>query len=178
VLFRAGAALEHENDGLLEKSSFSASFVEAGGAAEVRLRRAVAVGVSVLWRRFFRDEASLDLTPNVADPLPATTEHLGEKSFIEGGLNLRYTAGARRFSAHAEMYTRGYRFFSPYLQYLPVEYQDDTEFRSGARFGVDGWASKRLRLRAEYDLTLFAPVYLAPELRGMKSLRVLAEGSF
>ena len=60
---------------------------------------------------------------------------------------------------------------------------DDTETdrdeiiqHGGGRFSLEAWPWPRLRLRAEYDLTT---VYdLAPEIRGYKSLRILAEGSF
>ena len=42
---------------------------------------------------------------------------------------------------------------------------------------MEGWAFNRLRIKAEYDVSI-SDIQLAPELRGIKSLRVLAEGTY
>jgi hypothetical protein len=173
VLIRGGGALERGGPDQ-EPSAFSPSYVEGGSALEVRIRRAVAIGASMLARRYQRDEPDAVDTPadGVADPLPAHTGAMGEVSFVEGGGRLQYRQGARRFSATAEVYTRTSRRRSPY-----VAVDDERlDVRGGGRFGVEGWAGDNLRLKAEYDVS--TPMRAAPELRGLKSLRVFAEGHF
>ncbi len=174
VLLRGGAAVERGDDEHNEPSSYWASYIEGGLGLEVRVRRAIALGTSFLARRYSREER-VDFvdTAGIADELPSNTGAIGEKSFMEGGLTLRFRQGRHTFGAMAELYTRIYRAQSPYI---PVE-EEGLDTRSGGRFSVDGWANKRTRLRVEYDVA-FLPEHLAPELRGVKSLRVMAEGSF
>ena len=50
------------------------------------------------------------------------------------------------------------------------------DVRGGGRVSFDAWVTQRLRLRAEYDLS--SALDWAPEIRGLKALRVLAEGQF
>jgi hypothetical protein len=40
---------------------------------------------------------------------------------------------------------------------------------------LDAWVTERVRLRGEYDVS--TTVELAPETRGAKSLRIVAEGT-
>jgi hypothetical protein len=172
VLLRGAAAFEHAGED--EDAAFSPSYVEGGAAVEVRLRRNVRVGSTFTARRYQRDVADeVEDTGALPDPLPEFGSQAGELSFYEGGVGIDYSLGARRFSASGELYGRLYERQSQY-QTLPV---DDGDFRSGGRFSVEGWAANRLRIKAEYDVSL-ANIALAPELRGIKSLRVLAEGSF
>lgn len=154
--------------------------IEGGGAIEVRLRRAIGLGLSLLYRNYERgDDPALD--ENVSqdpDPLNPTPYAVGEDSFVEGGTTLRFTQGARKFSAGAELYARYYHF-QPSYDIAPdvIESWDlEPDVRGGARFNVEAWAGERLRLKAEYDVSTH--LVLAPELRGMKSLRILAEGRF
>jgi hypothetical protein len=172
ILFRAAAAAEHADGDVA--SPFSPSYLEAAAALDVRLRRNLKVGSSVTARRYRRD----DLMPvqDVAaspDPLPDPANQIGELSFYEGGLGVDYSAGARRFNASGELYARAYDRQTPYEQVLV----DGFDVHSGGRFAVEGWAQSRLRIRAEYDVSL-GPLETAPELRGVKMLRVLTEGTF
>lgn len=171
VLVRGGAAVEHDDE---LDTAWSPDYLEGGGALEVRVQRSIAVGTSVLVRRFGRGDPIPvgDETPG-PDPLPGTLlPGIGERSFVETGGRLEYRQGARKFRAGAELYGRFYRFDTPYLP----ERSEDFDLIGGARFHVEGWAGERLRLRAEYDLS--SAIAAAPELRGIKSLRVLAEGRF
>ncbi|HTE56618.1 MAG TPA: hypothetical protein VK698_37455 [Kofleriaceae bacterium] len=173
VLLRGAAAVEHAPDG--EDSAFAPSYLEAGAAVEVRLRRDLRLGSSFLARRYRLDaeEVVVD-TLDQPDPLPALGAQVGERSFYEGGLGVDYSVGARRFNASGELYGRLY-----YRQtdYQPLEEVEPPDLRTGGRFSVEGWASNRLRIKAEYDISI-SDIDLAPELRGIKTLRVLAEGSY
>jgi len=174
LLLRGGAAIERGSDLFNEPSSYWGSYLEGGFGLEVRVRRAIALGTSFLARRYALEEKEdIADTPGVAGELPSNTGAIGERSFMEGGMTLRFSQGRRTFGATAELYTRIYRSQSPYI---PLE-DEKRDTRSGGRFSVDGWANKRVRMRVEYDVA-FLPTYLAPELRGVKSLRIMAEGSF
>ena len=106
------------------------------------------------------------------DALPPTTEFTGERGFIEGGTFARYSLGQRTFNASAELYGRALRSRSEYI----AAGDEPWDFRSGGRFALDGWASSRVRMAVVYDLSL-SDLRFAPELRGVKSLRVLVEGT-
>jgi hypothetical protein len=173
VLLRAAAAVEHASGD--QESAFSPSYVEAGAALEVRLRRNLRLGSSFLARRYRRDTVRpIDDAPMAPDPLADVGAQVGEESFYEGGLGVDYSAGARRFNASGELYGRLYSRESPYEQPAQIE---DPDLRTGGRFSVEGWAANRLRIKAEYDISI-SDIDLAPELRGVKTLRVLAEGSY
>jgi len=172
VLLRGGGAVDGRNNNTQQASSFSSSYAEGGAALEVQLRRAIRIGAATTGRRYFLQSSKQPTaSPGLPDDLPQTLAATGVSSFLEGGLNLSYSPGARLFRGSAEFYGRRYRFLSEYLA------DNITSFRSGGRFGVEGWIDKRVRLKAEYDVTL-GPLLMAPELRGLKSLRVLLEGTF
>ncbi len=175
VLLRGAAAIEHAGEE--ENAPFSPSYVEAGAALEVRLRRNVRLGSSFTARRYQRDPVEpLEDVDGVPDPLPELGNQVGETSFYEGGLGVDYSVGARRFSASGELYGRMYNErVGPYQPQPAIV--DDLDLRTGGRFSVEGWAANRLRIKAEYDVSI-SDIDMAPELRGIKSLRVLAEGSF
>jgi hypothetical protein len=174
VLLRGAAAFEHDDD---EDAPYSPSYLEAGAALEVRLRRNIRLGSSFTARRYGRDpveEPPAD-EPMTPDPLPELGNQVGELSFYEGGFGVDYSVGARRFSASGELYGRMYDRQSLYQPEPPIV--DELDLRTGGRFSVEGWANNRLRVKAEYDVSI-SDIDMAPELRGIKSLRVLAEGSF
>ncbi len=171
LLVRAGAAFETASS-TAPTSSFASDYLEAGGALELRLRRSLSFGVSALARRYDRIEPELPVQSDRADPLPLSTGSFGERSFFEGGSTLRYTQGARRFSASAELYGRSSRYQSPWI----ASQDERSDVRGGGRFAVEGWAGDSLRLRVEYDVS--SQLRLAQELRGLKSLRVMTEGRF
>ncbi|HUH04332.1 MAG TPA: hypothetical protein VML75_20185 [Kofleriaceae bacterium] len=176
VLLRGGLAVDRNNaisgDGGTT-SADQAGYLEGGAAIEVRVRRTLALGLAALTRIHNRDDPDLSIiNPDGPDDLPAYLGVIGERSYSEGGVNVRFEPGVRAFSANAELYGRLYDLQGPWLAL-----DEETELRAGGRFTVDGVINDRLRMRAEYDVA-FAPEHLAPELRSMKSLRVLAEGSF
>jgi hypothetical protein len=157
-------------------NTFSSPYFEVAGALEVRLRRTVAVGLSVLSRQQTtresppEDERIVD-RPGVLnpDPLPAQTL-IGEEGFVELGTTLKMTLGARRFSAMVEAYGRNTRYTMNYLD-MP-----ETEFHLGGRFTVDAWVGRRIRLFASYDVS--SALDAAPEISGYKSLRMMLTGIY
>jgi hypothetical protein len=172
LLLRAGAAFDRRDEEKDPASSFSSSYAEGGGALEIHMRRSLRVGASLSARNFFlQDDKAEGAIPGQPDPLPATLGATGVDSFWEGGLNFMYSPGARQFSASAEFYGRLYRFQSEQLA------ENTGDVRTGGRFSVEGWVLDRLRLKTEYDVS-FNRLLMAPELRGLKTLRVLVEGSF
>lgn len=170
LLLRASAALDRRHEGVAP-NSFSSSYAELGGATEVRVRRSLRVGAALSARQYFLGNERTSLVPGRPDDLPATLGATGVNSFWEGGLNFNYSPGARQFSASSEVYGRRYAFRSEYLA------ENSTDFRSGGRFSLEGWVQDRVRLKAEYDLS-FGALVMAPELRTLKTFRVLVEGSF
>ena len=172
LLIRGGGAVDGHDPETQEASSFSSSYAEGGAALEVQMRRAIRIGAAMTGRRYFLgDNKQPETSPGIANPLPANIASTGVSSFWEGGLSLFYSPGARLFRGSAEFYGRRYGFLSEYLE------DNITAIRSGGRFSVEGWLGKRLRLKGEYDITL-GPLLMAPELRGLKTLRVLLEGTF
>jgi hypothetical protein len=171
VLLRVAGAVEHAGED--QDSEFSPSYLEAGGAIEVRLRRNIRVGSTFVARRYGRD--ARDPIPELPEPqpIPDPGDEIGDLSFYEGGLGIDYSVGARRFNASAELYGRAYDRASPYEEVVT----DGFDTHSGGRFSVEGWARSQLRIKAEYDVSL-GPLDVAPELRGVKMLRVLTEGTF
>jgi hypothetical protein len=178
LLLRGAAVVEHddpEDDSTDEDASFASSYVEGGAALELRLQRTLSLGLSTVIRGY-RTQDPPGISAPLEDPLPQELpDHLGyahERSFVEAGAVIRYTQGARLFSAEAEFYGRAYERT---LLYETADVPTSDE-RVGGRMSVESWAGERLRLRLEYDVTTELPVI--PELRGLKSLRVLMEGRF
>ncbi|MCP4447303.1 MAG: hypothetical protein GY811_18440 [Myxococcales bacterium] len=172
LLIRGGGAIDGHDEETSGASSSSSSYAEGGAAVEVHMRRAIRLGAAMTTRRYFLDgEKHETPVPGTADPLPKSMAATGVASFWEGGLSLVYSPGARLFRGSAEFYGRRYGYLSEYLT------QNITAFRSGGRFSIEGWVGKRIRMKAEYDVTL-GPLLMAPELRGLKTLRVLLEGTF
>jgi hypothetical protein len=164
------------------KSNFSPSYAEFGGAAEVRLRRTVAVGASILQRTLQRSDFTSDRIPDLAGPqgLPATNA-IGEKSFFEVGLNAKMTLGARKFSAMVEAYARRTHYAEDYCLandlHACVTFGPDVpraDLRGGGRFTVDAWVGGNLRLFASYELS--SAIDFQPEISGFKSLKLMMEG--
>jgi hypothetical protein len=175
-----GIDLSGSND---PKSSFSASYLEGGGALEVRVRRTLAIGASILSRQTARHDPLsnqiLDPMNGVAQPLPAQTA-IGDRGFIEAGTLARMSLGARKFSALVEVYGRRTQYALDYC--LPGKCGvEDTgipsiDWRGGARFSVDAWIRDRLRLYASYDVS--TALSFAPETTGYRSLKLLMEGRY
>ena len=159
-----------------QKSSFSAAYVELGGALEVRLRRTVAVGVSVLARQTNRSDLPGGPITDVAlvpQPLPASAA-TGERSFTEIGARVRMSLGARRLSALLELYGRRTRYAQDYVD--PADPIDPRDVRGGGRVSIDAWIGKRLRLFAAYDVS--TAIEALPEITSYKSLRLTMSGVY
>lgn len=172
ILLRASGAIDRRDKDEDLASSFRASYVEGGGGIEVHARRSLRLGLAASARRYFlQDITTMNGISDIADPLPASTGSIGVSSFLEGGTNFVYSPGAREFSASAEFYGRRYEYQSPFLD------SKQQDWRSGARFSLEGWTFNQVRIKTEYDLS-FGDITFAPELDGLKSLRVLMEGSF
>lgn len=158
------------------KSSFSAAYFEAGGALELRLRRQIAVGASVLSRQTRRDDVTAGSIIDVAgtpDPLPASA-NTGEKGFTEIGGRVRMSLGARRFSTMLEVYGRRTTYAETYHD--PGDPIETRDLRGGGRVTVDAWIGKRLRLFASYDLS--SAIEFSPEITSYKSLRLTMTGVY
>jgi hypothetical protein len=158
------------------KSSFSAAYVELGGALEVRLRRTVAVGVSALGRQTNREDppgGPITDVRLVAQPL-APSAATGERSFTELGARVRMSLGARRLSALLEVYGRQTRYARAYVD--PTNPIDTSDVRGGGRVSVDAWIGKRLRLFAAYDVS--SALEHLPEITSYKSLRLTMTGVY
>jgi hypothetical protein len=155
--------------------SFSPSYVELGGALDVRLRRTVAVGASVLSRQTRREDLPGGPIFDVASPQPlppsATT---GETGLTEVGTRVRMTLGARRLSALLEVYGRRTRYADLYR--APDVALPTSDVRGGGRFSVDAWIGKRLRLFASYDLS--SAFDFLPDITSYKSLRLTMTGVY
>jgi hypothetical protein len=174
LLVRGGFAIDTTQTDIQPRSSYGVGYAEVGGAFEVRLRRSVRLGTSLLARRYRRRDSNTDATIDaMPEPLLPDTGSVGEKNFLEGGISVRYSTGARKFTARAEVYGRQYAFRSPY----DSELENDPDNRSGGRFSVEGWAGSRVRIRAEYDVARL-PELMAIELQRVQTLRVLTEGRF
>lgn len=174
-----------------EFSYHSAGWLEAGSALEVRFRRAIIFGAQGLWRTYrHRDPMTPEIdVENVVGDLYLPPRHVGERNMVEGGVLARFSGGARKFSATAEMFVRRTRWAELYRDDGTPDpraggagdLEEDVvlgefDLRGGGRISFDAWVTQRLRLRAEYDLS--TALDWAPEIRGLKALRVLAEGQF
>jgi hypothetical protein len=174
LLLRGAFALDQAR--AVDASTMSASWLELGGALEVRLRRTIAVGASLSTRAVRRAIAPERDNPGIADPL-APNPAMGETGLIEGGASARMSLGARTFSALLEAYGRSTRYARIYQLIDPMAEPIRSQvFRAGGRFTVDAWIGRELRLFASYDLS--TSLTLSPEVAGYKSLRLMVEGVF
>jgi len=173
LLARTTIASDLTKDGVA-KNSFSAAYVELGGALEVRLRRTIAVGASWLSRRSDRERPDPIVDERlVAQPL-APSARTGEDRFTEVGARVRMSLGARRFSTSVEIYGRRTTLTDAYVD--PTNPIDLTDVRGGGRFTVDAWIGSRLRLFVAYDLS--SAIQNSPEITSYKSLRLAMTGVY
>ncbi|HET7503715.1 MAG TPA: hypothetical protein VFK02_21995 [Kofleriaceae bacterium] len=175
LVARTTAAADLTPDGQA-RSSFSAAYVEIGGALEVRLRRTVAVSASALSRQTRRDDlmgGPITDEPSIPQPIPVSAA-TGEKGFTELGTRVQMSLGARRFSAMLEVYGRRTRYAVTYRD--PTSPVDTSDVRGGGRVTVDAWIGKRLRLFASYDVS--SAVEYTPEVTAYKSLRLTMTGVY
>ncbi|MCA9676611.1 MAG: hypothetical protein KC464_16380, partial [Myxococcales bacterium] len=151
-------------------------YIEGGAGVEVRVRRAINLAGSVLVRDYRRPFPDRITDVAGSQPLPLRAR-MGEESLVEGGASARYSGGARRFSVQGELYLRRTKWAGLYQEdaagQAPVILLD---FHGGGRFSIEAWVNPRVRLRGEYDVS--STLDLAPELRGIKSLRFFMEGTY
>ena len=174
VVRDVAASSDQSNRDDVPPETYTASYLELAGALEVRLRRTIALGFSVLSRSTERvvDEIIPD-ERNTPQRLPESAA-MGEDRFVEVGTTVRMTLGARRFSTMLELYGRRTHYAAVYLDpLLPIE---DTDTRGGGRFTVDAWIGSRVRLFASYDVS--SALETAPEITGYKSLRLTLTGVY
>ncbi|MDQ3336094.1 MAG: hypothetical protein M4D80_13075 [Myxococcota bacterium] len=173
-LFARVAASNDRSDEGTPPQAYTASYLELAGAAEIRLRRTVAIGASVLTRTTERIVmAPIVDERNTIQPLPESSA-MGEDRFVEIGGTLRMSLGARRFSSLLEIYGRRTRFAQAYEDPLLPQEQFDT--RGGGRFSIDAWVGRRIRLFASYDVS--SALTSTPDITGYKSLRLTLTGVY
>lgn len=158
-------------------SSFAAPYYEIGGALEVRLRRTIALGASLLSRNT-NHPAPDGMMPtfdqkNVAQPLPPN-ETRGEEGFTELGGTLKMSLGARKFSSLVEFYGRRTRYAELYTD--PTLKIPTSDLRFGGRFTLDAWVGERVRISAAYDVS--SALEFTPEINGYRSLRLMLTGIY
>jgi hypothetical protein len=176
--FAASANLESDPT---QVSSFLASYVEGGGALEVRVRRTVSIGVSGVTRATPRQASLVQQIPDdgTAQPPPSSAA-MGERGFSELGVTARMTLGSRKFSATAEAYGRYTVYADDYC--VPGLCGDSqtgvrtTDTREGGRFSLDAWIGKNVRLFASYELS--SSIAFQPEITGYKSIKFAIEGRY
>jgi hypothetical protein len=173
LLARVAGAVDLRDE-LTPANTFTQSYLEVGGALEVRLRRQAAVALSALTRTTRRETAAPIMdTPLLPDAIAASGV-TGESGFTELGTRLRMTLGARRFSASLELYGRRTRFDAAYAD--PMATVPDRDLRGGGRLTVDAWLGPRVRLFAQYDAS--SEFDSAPEINGYRSLKLIASGVY
>jgi hypothetical protein len=183
----ARGAYSHVDDSS-GQTAYTPGYVEGGAAVELRLRRTVALGASVLTRENDIDDptdAEIIDHPNVADPIPeSASSQLGERGFTEIGTTARMTLGARKFSLLVEVYGRRTRYALDYCALataIACPSDGDTgiqnvSFRGGGRAQIDAWIGRNLRLFASYEIS--SALDFEPEITGYKSLRLMMEGRY
>ena len=188
VYLRGAVATDLSPDDVT-KSTYSASYIEGGGALEVRLRRTIAIGASTLTRQTQRyDSTAAEIIdhPGVPDPIPLNaSSQLGERGFTEVGATARMSLGARKFSLLLEVYGRRTRYALDYCALAAGETDCQSAvdtgiptvaYRGGGRVQIDAWIGNRLRLFASYDLS--TSLDFTPDITGYKSLRLMMEGIY
>jgi hypothetical protein len=182
LLARVALASDFLTDATEQLTSYNARYLELGGAVEVRLRRQIALTLSVLSRQTDRtlvaaDQRTIDnpgvVDAPIADPVLNT---LGEEGFTEAGATLKMTLGARKFSALVEVYGRNTTYSVLYADPMTPSAIPADDQRGGGRFQFDAWVSRRIRLFVSYDVS--SQLSTAPEISGYKSLRLTITGIY
>ena len=161
-------------------TTYVAPYLELGGGLEVRLRRQVALGVTVLTRRHTQRESPPEsdriIDDNDAEPVAMLPDEavLGEESFVEVGTSLKMSLGARKFSAMLEAYGRQTQYTLAYRDAESPLPEDETH--GGGRVTIDAWVGKRVKLFVQYDVSTVLDT--APDISGYKSLRMMLTGIY
>ena len=182
LLIRGAFATEGEiqaTDGSkrVTRSSFAAPYVEIGGALEIRLRRTLALGASLLSRQTNHQSLPNQMPTfdqkDVPQALPAHDTR-GEEGFTEIGGSLKMSLGARKFSSLVELYGRRSRYAPLYAD--PTLVIPTSDLRFGGRFTIDAWVGDRVRISTAYDVS--SALELTPEISGYRSLRLMLTGVY
>jgi hypothetical protein len=181
LLARGAIALDVDRDPGAEDADLNPhlpEYIEGGAGIEVRLRRALGLQATFLIRDYQRpqpgDDEVIDV-PDTPQPFPVRAA-LGEEYLVEGGVAARYTLGARRFSGQGELYLRQTRWAGAYADASDLLDITFVDRHGGGRFWLEAWVNPRVRLRGEYDISTL--LELSPEFRGLKTLRLLLEGTY
>ncbi len=174
-LFVRGAFAADARDDNDPQSSYAAPYVELAAAFEIRLRRQVAIGGSLLSRNTNHEVPKLPIqdVPSSPQMLPPIDSR-GEEGFTELGASMKLTLGARRFSTLFEAYGRRMRYGNLYVDPLLEVPVDD--LRIGGRVTLDAWVGTTMRLFAAYDVS--SAFDLSPEITGYRSLRLMMSGVY
>jgi hypothetical protein len=175
LLLRGAFAGNLTGDETDVKNTFAAPYYEVGGALEVRLRRAVALGASAITRDTIHEDLEMPVfdAPSSTQPLPAN-ELRGEDGFTEVGATIKLSLGARTFSSQLEFYGRRTRYTELYAD--PALEIPTSDIRYGGRITLDAWVGRQLRLFAAYDLS--SAFDFQPEISGYKTLRLMITGVY
>jgi len=182
LLARVAVASDFLTDDTAQLTSYNARYVELGGAVEVRLRRQLALTLSVLSRQTDRtlvagELRTVDNLGVIDAPIPdPVLNTLGEDGFTEAGATLKMTLGARKFSALVEVYGRNTTYSVLYADPMTPSAIPADDQRGGGRFQFDAWVSRRIRLFVSYDVS--SQLSTAPEISGYKSLRLTITGIY
>ena len=180
-LYGRFAASGNLEDDPTQVSSFLASYIEGGGALEVRVRRTVSIAVSGVTRATNRQAPQGQWIPDTgaAQPLPISAA-MGERALSEVGVTARMSLGARKFSATVEAFGRYTLYADDYC--VPGSCATNSsgvptsDLREGGRFSFDAWIGKNVRLYASYELS--SRIDFQPEISGYKSLKLAMEGRY
>lgn len=184
VLVFGGFAFDNRGDDPTP-SFTSQGWLEGGSALEIRMRRTFALALSGLTRVYNRSDAELeDRVTDVEDQaalLAWPTRNVGERSLVEGGITGKFLGGTRRLSVTGELYARRTRYAKLYRDDAVVgpdleAVLDPVELHGGGRFVLEAWVTPAIRVRTEYELS--NRLFVAYETDGLKSLRILVEGSY
>jgi hypothetical protein len=174
LYLRGAFATNSDSEPGAVRNTFAAPYAEIGGAFEVRLRRTIALGGSVLTRDTHREAADPIVDAmGTAEALPANAAR-GEEGFTEAGATLKLTLGARQFSTGVEIYGRRTRYAILYED--PMLEVPTRDLRLGGRVTLDAWIGPNLKVYAAYDAS--SQLDLAPEITGYRSLRLMLSGVY
>jgi hypothetical protein len=152
-------------DGGSSTSGFDQNYQEFGLAVQSYFRGGLCLGAQYKARLF-----QLDQSANVAGSAFRDTSGSGVERFQETSAELRYSRGARVFSAGAGGYVRVYSLATPYAT-------ADNDARAGGRLDAEGRVTPSLRLKGVFEAAQPSSV-LAADLRTLLSVRLLVEASF
>jgi hypothetical protein len=149
----------------VETSGFNRSWQELGAALSHRFARKLWATAQYKLRL-----TDLDDEANAPGEEFTDTSGTGVTQFHEVAGDARYSLGYRNMTVGAGAYYRVYNVQSPYAEVT-------NDGRGGARFDVDRWFSKYVRVKLAGELAQPSPAF-APELGTLFSFRAILEAIF